>query len=322
MRGRAVARGRPIVVEWAAEVRDFLRGTRQVEKSVDEVADELQDAAKDADRFEDRFTEAMRDAERQADRSARNMGRDFGRLEGDMADVGKEGASELKQNLSEGLSSGNIEDVVQDTLGGLVSGLSGVLGGVVAGLAGIGAIAFQQMREDAELQMQALVSIGEAVVTRMQEIQSSILTARDAQIVLNEAVAENPEYWLRIKELADEAGVDWFEFASAVIEGGAEAQDAYEKLNDIITDNVAAESRSQGVRALNDQGEAAEDLREELQDVEGKVQDLAKEYEITADAAGRLLDISDRTKRNLQGARDATRGLRGELPYGGGNVPV
>jgi len=320
MRGRAVARGRPIVVEWAAEVRDFLRGTRQVEKSVDEVADELQDAAKDADRFEDRFTESMRDAERQADRSARNMGRDFGRLEGDMADVGKEGASELRQNLAEGLSSGNIEDVVQDTLGGLVSGLDGVVGGVVATLAGVAAFAFNAAREEAEAQVQALEDLAQSVIDRMLELQSSILTSKDAADLLAEAVQQNPEHWQKVADLAAEAGVNWTDVATKVIEGGGSAQDVYQELYDIIAEGT--ETGARGVQNRTDEANAARELLGILRDTEGEVQDVAKEYALVEEALRNTAGYSNEVKENLRRAEDFARGLRGELPYRGGNQAV
>jgi hypothetical protein len=262
----------------------------------------------------------MKEAARDADRAARDIGRDFGRVEREMGDIGKESASEFKQNLSETLSSGGgIEDVVQDTLGGLVSGLEGTLGTVLAGLAGLAALAFSKAREQAAIEAQALADLGDSIITHMQELRSGILTNRDAADLLAESVAQNTDQWHTIADLAKTAGVNWVDMAQDVIEGGSSAEDVYQRLYDIIAEGTTTGAR--GVQDRSDEANAALALLGHLKDVQGVVQDSASDWRLMEDALRGTAGYSDTVARNLAAARDASRGLRGEMPYYGGNRP-
>jgi hypothetical protein len=145
-----VAKGRPIVVEWAANVRDFLKGTGQVEKSVEDVAKELKDATKESGRFEDRFTADMRKAERSADRAAKNIEDDFARAPGKLGEFGSEAGDEFMQNLGESVSSGDVEGLLAGVAGGLVGGLSGPLAFAAGAIGAVAIGVFQKTKEETE----------------------------------------------------------------------------------------------------------------------------------------------------------------------------
>ena len=107
-----------------------------------------------------------------------------------------------------------------------------------------------------------------------------------------------------------------------IIEGGSKAEAVYGELRDIMADDVIYTSAKEGTNALGEQGEAASKLTGLLQEVGGEVQDTVAEYELLNDVAAPLVNVTDQMRRNLQGAKDAARGLRGELPYYGGNRPT
>lgn len=136
--------GRPIVIEFASSVRDFLKGTKDVERSLDGIADELKDAGRDAEAFERRFESSMKDAARSADKAARDIKTDLDKGlngKGGVADIGAEAGDELMSNLGESIASGDLSSVALDTLGGLIGSLKGGAAGFAAvGIAIAGAV--------------------------------------------------------------------------------------------------------------------------------------------------------------------------------------
>lgn len=147
-----MARDPSIVVRFASNVRDFIKGTDQVEAALEDLADESGDLARDVERDADRMARAYKDAARKADRAGDQLERGFGRKARKVgADAGKETGTEFAQNLGESLSSGNLEDLATDTAGGLVAsfGPAGPIGVALAGLAAVGALQFGKMKAEA-----------------------------------------------------------------------------------------------------------------------------------------------------------------------------
>jgi hypothetical protein len=147
-----VARDPSIVVRFASNVRDFLKGTDQVEAALEDLADESGDLARDVERDAERMGRAYKDAARKADRAGDDLNNGFGRKARKVgADAGKETGNEFAANLGESLSSGNLEDLATDTAGGLVAsfGPAGPVGIALAGLAAVAAIQFGKMKADA-----------------------------------------------------------------------------------------------------------------------------------------------------------------------------
>jgi hypothetical protein len=157
-----MANGKGIAINFLADVRDFLRGTKNVEEELDDVADSLDDLAKDGENAVEDLEKGFNDLRK----AAKAAGDDIEKGLGDGTKKGaKQGESatevykkEAIANISEVTSSftGSWEsaaDAVQGTLGGVVADLGPV--GAAAGAAGalgIGVLtaALVKMEEDAK----------------------------------------------------------------------------------------------------------------------------------------------------------------------------
>lgn len=158
-----------IQINFLSNVRDFVRGTSNVEDALGDVSDALDDVAADSQRSARKMADSQKDAARDIDQSNERLERSFKELadssKRSTSQVGddlarstkhsteqagesvKEFGNEAKQNISETFSSfrGDVSDfgqIAQDTLGGLASGLNGIpaIAAVAAGAAGIGLI--------------------------------------------------------------------------------------------------------------------------------------------------------------------------------------
>jgi hypothetical protein len=238
--------GRPIVIEWAAQVREWLRGTDQVERSVDDIAKGLKDASDDAERFEGDFQNAMRDSERAASRAADKIGDDFGKVKKDLGDIGDEAGSEFKQNLGESLASGDLEDLLTDTLGGMVSGLKGPLGLAAAGLAGIAALAFGEMKKQAEEAAAFVASTLDAINSMFE----AGFLAADQQRQLEaftQWAEENADKFKEWEAPLASVGIRIEDYVQALYNGGQEQADMLATLR-LISQETETQTTGQGVQ--------------------------------------------------------------------------
>ena len=282
--------GRPIVIEFASNVRDYLRGTRDVERSTDDIGESLKDASKDADRFEREFRDSMRDAERQADKSARKIEQDFDRAGTSIGDAGEEISGEFQQNLAEGLSSGNLQDVAQSTAGGLVSAFKGPVGWAAGAMAGVVALAFQDIAEKAQVWKDAL----DSMIADMRAERDAItgeLSNFDKLQQFNQFLKDNPEYVKATRMEANLAKVSFDEVAYAIRFGGEEQDRVVAKLHETIT-AAGAVRDEQGKITGNIDGSviAADRLLRKIEDSEQAMSDEEKH----ARDVGEAIDFASR----------------------------
>jgi len=309
-----MARGKPIVIEFAAKTRDFLRGTRDVERSTDDIADSLLTAGKDAERFEREFQQSMDAAEREASRTAKSVESDFRDMSGEMGDIGSEGASELRQNMAEGLSSGNLEDVVQGTLGGLVSGLSGVAGGATAVLAGVGAAAVNQIVAHNE-RVRELSETAVATIDALYTAADARWTQAKQNQQVQEYLDENKQILAEYQPIIEGLGFNYNDFVASVADGTFEARGYMDVLNQIIAQEEA-QRRNQSTLTEGDSkrlvdaqrlarvfGGVADEQAEAL-DINKRASEVY-DYHLErtgqlADDAARIADETERQERSLE----------------------
>jgi hypothetical protein len=180
-----------IRIPFAAEVREFLAGTKQLEDSLDDVADslddistagsdvdakvggDLQDTARTADAAAEKISKSFKTAFHEVEAAGRTSSR---KVKADVADVGDKGSAtlrefnaEAKQNVAETVSSfdgsaSSAVDAVQGTFGGLVAALgpAGVVGAAVVGIGiGLARNMFSKSQEAAEAFRERVLSIFE-----------------------------------------------------------------------------------------------------------------------------------------------------------------
>lgn len=201
----------PFKLSLAADVRPWLRGTQDVEKSLDELADSLDDLARDtkqnSDKAADSLTRDFRDAFDKVKTEAKTTGRKLGTELKDGTKKAGEGveefADEANQSAKEAAASftGNFDDVadyIQEVLAQSLAGFGpmGAAAGVAAA-AGIG----------------MLVSYLQDAADKAHEAQDRVNALADD---LSE-VKGNPElldWFERIKTVAQEVvdKKDWWQF--------------------------------------------------------------------------------------------------------------
>lgn len=271
--------GRPIVIEFAANVRDFLKGTRDVERATGDIADELKDATRDAERFEREFQQSMRDAEREAGRTSRSVEGDFRDMSGEMGEIGQDAGDEFVSNIGEAVSSGDIGGLIEGTLGGIVGGLKGPVGLAAGALAGVAVVAFQQVREEAERMAAWSDSWAQGFRDQVAQARDE-LKQEDIQAGFEQWLADNEESFLKIAGDLEQLGIDANDFATALYAGGEPAQQMMDAINSM------------------------RDSSTRLEEVGGRLKPV---YDDTADAAGNIqtemLNILDAQEDTIEDAK-------------------
>lgn len=223
-----------ISINFLADVRDFLKGTKNVEDSLDDVADSLDDVVKEGDqatgKLEDSFKELAKQAKKSGDDIADGIGSGTKRGAQEAEDATQVLKKEAIANLSEVTSSfdGSITSLaqgIQGTLGGIVQDLGplGIAAGAL-GAAGVGLLI--KAYEDANEQV-------EAAKIRVAELGKLLIeTGADGEIPIR-AIADNfkeiavgsddaRRAFKTIKKEADDLGLSAGELATAYA-GGEEA---------------------------------------------------------------------------------------------------
>lgn len=248
-----MATGRPITIEFAADVQKFLRDAKKLDVSLEDIQTALKsaDAAADKsgagiDSSMNRAEGGLRDFAAEAERAARDSGRAFRRMDDDaeraahgMGDAGREAGQEFRQNLGQAIGSGgSLDEVVGETIGSLVGSVSGPLAGAFVAVGAAGMLAFNSIRERAE-----------RVAETTSELVDVVLGVSGRLDVLGrKAIFEK---WLEgLRNNADAAE----DFAAAIRDGVITA----EELRDAVTGVPgAAEAVRAKMQAVKDETEGA-----------------------------------------------------------------
>ena len=291
---------RPIVIEFAANVRDFLRGSKDVERATEDIADELKDAGRDAERFEREFRESMRDAEKAADKTARNAERDFDRMGDEMGEVGSEAGDEFKQNLSESLSSGDVDSLVQDTLGGVISGLSGFAAVGATAVAGVAALVFNEMQEQAE-KAAALAESTVASIDGLYDVIDQRWTQAKANQQVQTFLEENKALLAEIEPFARNIGIDFDNWAVQLSGATGQHEQALRVLDDIIAAERARRDEL-GLQAgeWSKTEQDAQHVKSLIEDTVKDVSDWRYQQELVNDTYDRYAEMTGQAAANWQ----------------------
>ena len=161
-----------ISINFLADVRDFLKGTKNVEDELDDVADSLDDVAREGDqateKLEDSFRELAKAAKKSGDDVGDGMKKGFKKAE--------EGSDALKENAQSNAKEvtasfdGSVESII-DGFQGLASeafegfGAAGAIAGfaLAAGI-GIATAEFQKNEEAAQKAKERIAELGQAMI--------------------------------------------------------------------------------------------------------------------------------------------------------------
>lgn len=258
----SVARPRDLVVRFASDVRDFLRGTDQVERALSDTERDLKATTTVGER------EAA-DLARAYKRAGDKMGQDAHRThlgtKQEFAEAGSEAGAEFAQNIGEAISSGDLSGVLSGSLGGLVGtfGAGGPIGLAIAGLGAAAVGVFGSIQASAQQTAQRVSDLFDAIIddADTQAQWDSFLTDKFGSRVEG------------IKTLASEArkaGVPLEDFRKALL-GDADANDRVRAaLHKYAGEYHAAYGpRGSVTKVLTTRGKASQDLLDQLDQEQG-----------------------------------------------------
>ena len=288
-----------IRINFLADVRDFLRGTKDLEKELDDVADSLDEMAKDGDKatekLERSFKDLARETRKAGDDVGDGMGRGFKRMEALGEDAATEIKDEFKSNLSEVTSSfdGSVEsmgDLVQGTLGGLVPAL-GPLGLAVgaAGAAGVGLVikSFQDAEARAEEFRAKVSELTQALIEAGDDGSLSAQFISDKLKELATVADEGATSLKDIKDIADDTGTSFDKLArmyAGNVDGIDELIESQSELNDEYDRGM---SRADALRGkVDDENSSRERLVQQLTDQKKAIEDAAEAERLYLEAGG------------------------------------
>lgn len=198
-------------ISLVSDVRGWLKGTADVERSLDDVADSLDDLARDtrqnadkaADTLEREFSDAFDKVKTESKTASKKVGRDWQ----DGADEASEGTETLKENAES-----NAKEIA--------ASFDGSIDSIADGFQGLIAEAFEGWGP-AGLVAGAAVAAGIGLaVSSLQEAADKAAESKERVLELSDALAEaggNPELldWLtilrdRMNEIVDNK--EWYEF--------------------------------------------------------------------------------------------------------------
>lgn len=267
---------KPISIEFIADVSKYLRDVKKMDVATEDIADALVAVTNSSDDLERKLGKAMKDAEKDTEsleraikdlpdatgKAAREGKADFDKLGDSAAEAGAEVGDEFKQNLGESLSSGDLSSLVTDTLGGLVGSLKGPVGLAAAGIAGVAAVAFNQIKKNWEDTQQAILEQTESMwSTVMDSIAGTIGGAfakvnKETLIVteLHRLWQDEPEGMQKLVESAEELGISAWDITRA----RAGDEDAIKRVNEAM--GVVYDKQLEVNGLTVDQQKAVEDV--------------------------------------------------------------
>jgi hypothetical protein len=215
-----------IVVRIASNVREFLKGTDQVERALDDLGDESGDLSLDVERDTRRMEDAFRDAAASIDKSSRKAERSVREGFADPAvesgkEAGSEVGAEFASNLGESLASSDLSGLGRDTAAGLVSGFASIGGPIGLVLAGVAATAAGVFA--------GITSAAEASKERIDELYQSLI---GGDALASESLKES-------QALA---------YLDSLGSSADQVLDAYEAIGVSLPDVVAALAGDEGAR--------------------------------------------------------------------------
>jgi uncharacterized protein YktA (UPF0223 family) len=318
--------GKGISINFLADVKDFLRGTNDVEGALDDVADSLDDVVKEGDQATGKLEDSFKDLARAAKTSGDNVGDGFKKGFKEASQGSEDLAENTKANAKEVGASfdGSIESIV-DGFQGLAAeafegfGPAGVAAGVAVA-AGIG-LASSSIIETEEK--------AKAARDRIRELGLAIIDSGEGSAVLNyvtenlkEIITNGDDATKKFKDilalskkfpgLADDVGLMAVAFAGnsdaadVMIAKLEEAADAEQALSgDVADGDTAFQARANELRNTADELRRIQDETRQAQqaeedwlasggaEIEGKrlaIEGINGAYDDAVNAVGDFLD--------------------------------
>lgn len=248
-----------IVINFLSDVRDFLRGTGDVEEALDDVVDSLEDVSKEGDQAAEKLADSFKDNMKEVSRAAREAGDGIGtdmrkgtkRAEEGMQNFREEANSTAKESAAS--FDGSAESII-DSFQEIAANAFGGFGAAaqIAGLAaaagiGIASASILNAEEEAQKATDRVGELGQAMIDAGAAGERPLQTVVDS---LTEIVSNGDDAVKKFKDISRAAqfvGTDAEDMALAY----AGQADALDGQLDILDDLIAKEEEVLDVQAKN-----------------------------------------------------------------------
>lgn len=236
-----------ISINFLADVRDFLKGTKNVEDELDDVADSLDDVAKEGDqateKLEDSFRDLAKATKKAGDDVGDNMKRGFKKAEDGAQEFRDEANSTAKEAAAsfDG-SAESIVDAFQEIAANAFAGFGAA--GALAGLAaaagiGVASAAILDAEENAKEAQARVAELGKAFIESgadvaqveafQESLQAIITNADDATVKVDDLRKITKKYGDAVPSVAEFAtayagNADAIELVTEKLEAAIEAE--------------------------------------------------------------------------------------------------
>jgi hypothetical protein len=306
-----------IAINFLADVKDFLKGTKNVEEELDAVADSLDDVAREGEqateKLEDGFKEVLKASKKAGDDVGDNMKKGYKEAEKG-SDALKENAQSNAKEVTASFD-GSVESIV-DGFQGLASEAFEGFGpaGVVAGFAlaagiGLATAEFQKTEEAAQKSKERIAELGQAMIDSgaAGEIPLSDVIERLQAIVTNSEDAVKK--FSDIEKAVDKVGGSAEDLAVAYAGNEKALENQLEVIGDLIDiqNEQAKNAVDNGARQTTVQNEKIELLQSqqtELQNVQKEIEDAAAVEEAWLSAGGAEFLAKEEAISNINAAYD------------------
>lgn len=267
-----------ISINFLADVKDFLRGTTNVEDSLDDVSDSLNEMAKDGDKATEDLTKSFRELQKEASRAGREAGDGIGTNLKKGFKEASQGAEDLAENTKSNAKEvgasfdGSIESIV-DGFQGLAAeafegfGPAGVAAGVaVAAGIGLASQSIIQTEEQAKAARDRIRELGLAIIESggdgavldyvTENLKNIVTNSDDATKKFKDILALSKKF----PALAEDVGLMAVAFAGnsdaadvmiAKLKAAADAEQALS--GDVANGDTAFEERAKELRRTADE---------------------------------------------------------------------
>ena len=285
-----------ISINFLADVRDFLKGTKNVEDGLDDVADSLDDVARDGEKstekLEDGFRELAKSAKKSGDDVGDSMSKGFKKAESGMDDFKQEANSTAKESAAsfDG-SAESIVDSFQEIAANAFEGFGPA--GAVAGLAvaagiGIATAEFQKTQEEAQKAKERTTELGLAIIESGSDVAGMEAFNEQLKLIVTNAedapkkLEDIEKFAKKYPALADDVGT----MAAAYAGNGDALDDMILKLEEEkkLTEETTSKTAA-GTNALRDRANAYGDEINSLKAIQEETE-RAKEIEADYLASG------------------------------------
>lgn len=279
-----------IVINFLSDVRDFLRGTSDVEEALDDVVDSLEDVSKDGDKAAEKLADSFKDNMKEVSRAAREAGDGIGSDLNRGTKRAKEGLGELRDEANSTAkesaasfdgSAESIIDSFQEIAANAFAGFGPA--GAVAGLAaaagiGVASAAILDAEEKAREAKDRVGELGLAIIESGADVagvnafkdalEKIITNADDAAVKVDDLRKLTKKYGEQVPSVA--------EFATAYA-GNADAIES-------VTEQLEAAIKAEEDKTFKTKAgaDASREKQEAYQGEIDKLQGIQEEAELAA----------------------------------------